>query len=330
MLLSKRCIWIVLFLLSCNGAFAQRQSAITFQAYGRLGDKLFTYCKAKWLAYKYGLPFLCPDFSLKNKLMMADTEHHLAQDDGGPFKHIKKVVKEQDIQSLIRDTLFKVDFYFSSHELPDIGMGKTLPDIGAIKKLFNDNPLFLEELRLHIAPRRPLAKLILPENQITVAVHVRRGSGGDKPLLSKDSKYSDVSWPDKFPPDSYYIDQIRRLDTIFNHQPMYVHLFTDFIRPEEIAQAYTQALNAPHISFGWHQANQSGDSVIEDLFAMMQFDCLIRSSSYYSCIPYLLGEHVYMISAAHGTWHQEKLHIDKIFISHRHEDDSLVCEYIHV
>ena len=319
--------------LSFTSIYADKPSAITFQRGGRLGDKLIMYCKAKWFSDKFAIPFLCPDFPLKNKLLLVEKEEHLTKEIEANFKYKKIVNHEKDINPLLSDTLFIVDFYVVSDELPAMTTEYD-QNVAEMKKLFNDHPTFFNELCSLIAPRDFMTKLILPEDQITVAVHVRRGNGPeDLALLSKDKdKYyayihSDKIWPIKFPPDTFYIEQIRHLNSIFGNQPMYVHIFTDYKYPEQIVEKYKKALNLPNINFGWRRTHTQEDYVIEDLFAMTQFDCLIRSSSHYSGISYLLGDHKYMIAPVHGVWHGNQLTIDRSIIAHCH-DGSISCEYI--
>ena len=315
-------IFYAMFLINFTNIYADTPSAMTFQGGGRLGDKLIVYCKAKWFSYKFNIPFLCPDFPLRDKLMLFEKEQHLTKEVENHFKY-KKIVKfEKDIHPLSSDTLFAVDFYASSDEMSHIIN---------IKNVFNNHPAFLNELRSLIAPRNPVAKLTLPEDQITVAVHVRRGSGGDRPLFHKESDrtmYSDKRWPDKFPPHEFYIEQIRRLNSIFGNQPMYVYIFTDYKYPEQIVEKYKKALDLPNISFGYRQNNPYENYVIQDLIAMTQFQCLIRANSCYSMIAYLLGDHKYMIYPIGGTWHGDHLTIDHITISTRHEDGTVSKEEI--
>lgn len=323
-LMRMKYILYVLVFLSFLSSNAKQTSAITFQGGGRFGDQLITYCKAKWLSYKYEIPFMCPDFLLKDTLQLAKKEKQLTKAKRKKFQREVIVKDEKDIDPTASSTLFVVDYYvtmqdFSTHQ--------------AFKKLISDHPLFLKELRLQIAPRKPLKKLILPKDTLTVALHVRRGSAKDKPLLhNKNEKdhiaYADKRWPCKFPPDEYYIEQIKRLDILTGHQPMYVHIFTDATDPESIARTYQESLNLPHISFGCQQGSQRDNSIINDLFAMMQFDCLIRSSSNYSSIAYLLGDHMHMIAASHGTWHKNFLTIDQILISFRQDDGTISYEYV--
>ena len=320
-------ILFLMYFLSFTSIYADKPSAITYWEGGsRLGDQLIMYCKAKWFSYKYNLPFLCPDFKLKNKFMMAEKENHLTKEVEARFTNKKYIKHEKEMNPLASDTLYFLDLFVSSYELPDVTHGYD-QNVAGMKKVFNDHPAFFNELHLQIAPRDSIAQFILPEDQITVAVHVRRGCGGDFPLLSKNS-YSDKIWPAKFPPDSYYIEQIRRLDTILGHQPMYVYIFTDHKDSEHIADKYKKALNLPNVSFGYRKNNAYENYVIEDLFAMTQFDCLIRSSSHYSAISYLLGDHKYMVASVHGVWRGNQLTIDRSIIAYRHDDGSISYEYI--
>lgn len=319
----------ILFLLSFFVVHAEKQSAVTFYAGGRLGDKLMVYVKAKWFAYKYNLPFLCSDFEFQEKFALHEKDNYLKKGGEKEYKHKVVVKKESDIDPLAKDTLFVVDFYVKS---PDTA------HLVNIKQLFLNNPDFHENIKATIAPCEPITPINFPDNYAKVAVHVRRGSGGDLPLLQKDEQptaaekktfykkskkveYMDVGWPTKFPPDDYYIKQIKRLSEILEHKPMYVFIFTDYAFPEEIASKYQNALNMPNIIFDWRrQGHDYKKNIIEDLFALSQFDYLIRSISSYSGIGFLMGNHTLVFAPAHAEWLEDRLIIDKVLFSSRNED----------
>lgn len=133
----------------------------------------------------------------------------------------------------------------------------------------------------------------------------------------------DVGWPTKFPPDDYYIKQIERLSHMLEHAPMYVYIFTDYAHPEEIAVKYKEALNLPNIIFDWRrQGHDYKKNIIEDLFALSQFEYLIRSISSYSGIGFLMGDHKLVLAPANAEWHDGTLLIDKVLLSSRNQDGS--------
>lgn len=171
----------VLLVISFFALHAEKQSAVTFYAGGRLGDKLMVYVKAKWFAYKYNFPFLCSDFEFQEKFALYKKDTYLKKGGEKEYKHKVVVKKESDIDPLAKDTLFVVDFYVKS---PDTA------HLVNIKQLFINNPDFFANIKATVAPSTPITPINFPENYAKVAVHVRRGSGGDLPLLQKDVKQS--------------------------------------------------------------------------------------------------------------------------------------------
>ena len=85
---------------------------------------------------------------------------------------------------------------------------------------------FKELLRKELTPLIPLEKIKIPDDKITVALHVRKGGGHDAPLFQRRHKlkFPDLAYPLKFPPDSYFIDQLIKLSEILNDKPLYVFL----------------------------------------------------------------------------------------------------------
>ena len=63
---------------------------------------------------------------------------------------------------------------------------------------------------------------------------------------------------------------------------------------------------------------QHNDShVIEDYYALAQFDCLIRGTSHFPWAAQLLGEHTIIFCPVGGYWNHDKIIIDKVVITLR-------------
>ena len=173
----------------------------------------------------------------------------------------------------------------------------------------------MNEIKKMIKPYKPLPEFNLPENIITVAVHVRKGGGFDAPLLSKQKSpfYADQRWPTKFPPDQYYIDQIKQLSEMLGDPPLYVHIFTDHQKPTEIVERYRKAVSKPNITYHCREeGNRHDRNILEDLFAMAKFDCLIRGSSHFSLSAQLIGNHMIVIHPKKAKWEGNKLIIEEV------------------
>src|SRR5439155_21357397 len=112
------------------------------------------------------------------------------------------------------------------------------------------------------------------------------------------------------------IDQLIFLSELLNDQPLYVYIFTDDKDPLSLMHLYEKVINKPNIQFDCRkEKNQHNMNVLDDYWNMAQFDCLIRSSSLFSCSAQLLGNHKIIISAQHGEWIGDILVINKIGIT---------------
>lgn len=291
-----------------------QQSAITYldpsQWGGRLGDKLMMYIKAKWVAFTCDLPFYYKPFAYSDQLMMHTVDQPLTADvkrkyHTGPTYQCLTGSLDQYIDRNA-NTLYTIHYYFT---LPSWGSYQTSYDsqeIVAWPKVMT-NSLFLQELKKTIKPRHAIAIAHPPKDTISVAVHIRKGGGFDHPLLSRQlydknnldpeektpaGTFSDKYWPLKFPPTQYYVDQIIRISEMHNDQPLYVYIFTDDQNPLPIMQIIEQAVNKKNITFDCRkETNHRDNNVLEDIFSMATYDCLIRSGSNYPQIAQLIGDH---------------------------------------
>lgn len=315
-----------------NNSSAQISSAITYQLNGgRFGDNIAgTFTKALYLSWKYQLPFIYEPFNGSDQLRMHelyDVQHYNKND----YAQIIKIDNEEQLKESIQEnTLYIVHFYTT------------------IENIFNKalylEPEFSRLLKQTIAPLFDYEPLEIPSGYISVAVHVRKGSGPDKPLasvqlydssqlpddnqkpihLSKPlTAYADYVWPTKFPPDQYYIDQIIKISELFNDAPLYVHIFTDAADAQAIAQLYKDQIKKENIIFGFHTGyNQYNLHIVQDYCHMAQCDCLIRSSSLYAKAAQLLGNHQIVIYPAHGIWIYDRVIIDKVGIWKRDKKEA--------
>ena len=275
---------------------------------GRFGDCLLSYMKIKWLAYKKNMkPFYYP-FAYSDSLTMRKLEPKYTAHTKNNFKRVIRL-RKNNFSSLGSDSsaLYITNYYLN------LGVNAD----------FNDE-IFIKELKKMIAPIKNIPKHDLPADRISVAVHIRKGGGFDKPLLSESSStltdvsgkqhdYVDVGYPLKFPPDEFYIDQIKVLFHTLGGIPLYIHIFTDDKNPLRIAQKYEQALDDLDIVVSCRESgNTHNANVIEDFFAMNQYDCLIRSASNFSYCADIIGDFFISIYPEHGFWKSGKLIMDDI------------------
>ena len=302
-------IFLLFFsLLTCQYLVAQKAtSAITFHdqsSHGRLGDRLVWYIKIKWLSFQHNIPVILKPFDYSQEF-----EFHYKEQLYNPRLEKqftkKTLITNQPFKiNPYANTLYEVDYFFK----------------GDLNQAFK-NKKFMQEIKTLIKPVKPQEFLDLPKNITTVALHVRKGGGFDQPLLSEQlykkvgQVYADQRWPNKFPPDQYYIDQLKRISTMLDHKPLYIYLFTDDQKPQALIDRYKKAINANNITFTCrHNDNHHTKNVVNDLFALTQFDCLIRSTSRFGLIAEIIGDHQMSISPTKGHWEGNKLIIDTIKI----------------
>lgn len=309
-----------LFSLTLTGQ--EPSSAITYNLNGgRFGDHLIIYIKAKWLAYKYQIPLLYRPFRYSEYLKLHDLEEIYIRDkhdpqfrvqvlrygDRVPLNSTQRKCLEKDL-NIDRDsaTLYWVNFYLK------------LSDWHRTDQISDEK--FINELKRSIAPRVPIAPLRLPKNRLTVAIHVRRGGGYEKPNYNIDPEKGPVFPPLRFPPDQFYIDQLKVISDMFAPQLLYVHIFTDDPEPQKIVDKYSVALNNPRIVFGCRTKNNSHDkNVLEDFFGMSKFDCLIRPESGFSRAAQLIGNHKLVIAPKAFRFEGDQLIITDVKIIHKNE-----------
>jgi hypothetical protein len=169
-----------------------------------------------------------------------------------------------------------------------------------------DDEKFLAHIRALVSPRYTLNLLPLPQDKITVAVHVRRNSNGFDLSMSfayqqppPGKQYLDDYYPFKCVDDNFYLFGIKKISGLYPHQPLYVFIFTDDKEPEKIAEKYRTILNNPLITIDYRrEPHDHTTHVLEDFFSMQRFDCLIRSDSNFSLIASKLGRYKIVISPA--------------------------------
>jgi 16S rRNA G966 N2-methylase RsmD len=307
---------IVLLAHSGQCAAAANQSAVLCDYNdGRLGNHLATYWHAKVFAEAYKLPLLYEHIPGITNLLTLDIKNKQAQFKAAikKFKNVVYVKEKYQFPNALNpsdSTLYCISIRMQVDKLLKLH-----------EKTINYEKI-RQEYKLLITPPTQLAVTIPQHNQMTVALHVRRGGGFDKPLLSKkiplNNSYSDIRFPLKFPPLSYYIEQIKTLWHMVGRQPLYIYLFTDDQSPSELINAFKNALPDLPLTFATRLEDNAHDAnIIDDMFAMTQCDCLIRPDSSYSKTAGLIGDHLIVISPTKSHWENQKLIIDAVNIVDR-------------
>lgn len=295
--------------------FAYGNQAVTNRLCpGRFGDKILFYAITKWVSYRFNLPLFLQSFEYSSLLRLGKEEKKYSTTILKNFKDgLLKIRSEQDvIKNAKKNIIFESDKYFyvnGSHRKED-----WLAYIAQDKN-------FMKQLRHMLHPAISVPHIKLPSDKITVAVHIRKGGGVDKPLYSmqyyptRKDVYADKQWPRKFPPEQYYVDQIKKISNLFGDKPLFVFIFTDDRDALKLVKRIKKAVNKNNVVFSCRDKDNAHDvHVVEDFYNMASFDCLIRSNSCFSMAAQLLGNHQLVIFPKHATWEDKKLIIDEVTI----------------
>jgi hypothetical protein len=293
----------------------------------RLGDQLNTYIKALWFSHKYNLPYLHVHFDYEN-LLKAGYAHTLLLDDFISEHliynkiHIKKFSENIFHNNLINQnfpTIFVVTLYTTYTETDDWRLHTW-------KEMRNDK-IFIKKIRSLLTADKNLNPILPPKNKLSIALHIRKGTGFDLPLwsiqyydetiLDEESKknydftkkfrkkYQDCLRPLKSVPEQYYVDQVSLIAKKFPATPLYVHVFTDDPYPLEITQRLKEKIEHQDIEFCTRTTENRHDcdyQIIEDMLSMANFDVLIRTISGFSDVAHVLGNHKLVIYPIDTKW----------------------------
>jgi hypothetical protein len=288
------------------------EKAITYAfSGGRLGDDLLACLHARWLSYKYDVPFIYAPFPYSQYLVLHNEELHLAN---AQYFFTKKWMlrEEKDIRAISGSALIIVPYFPEAEaEL------KSHPGWWPYQFTVDwTDPKFKQMIRKLIAPRFPITTLEMPKEPChTVAVHVRKG--GDF-----DPAHAAFDLPLKLPPDSFYIAAIRKMSELCFHREMYVYIFTDDLNPPKIMRKYQGALiDLPNIHLDCRkETNGPGANVLEDFFSIQKFDCLIRPESNYTIIAEKLKDFKIVICPKDpridkGVVYIDSLRVERTFLT---------------
>lgn len=324
------------------------------EPFRRLGDNITTVTKTKYFARKYNLPYYFTSFTYADSFALPQKEIELTDSKRKEFSKFMVVSSEQDIENNLENEepiLFVAVFlsftpwiYAYSRENPEFeheikrifkpsisirplaqeegkvkvalhvrkGGGVDWP-LGSIQEFNVDQPL-LKENELYLYCNNPAISCtsIWPLRCLPGPAFITE----TKNLFFKKNYYADYIWSIKFPPDQYYIEQVKTLASFLPDKHLQIQIFTDDPVPEQIVSRYAQALQAlPNLSFYYRTTENNHDkNVIEDLFAIAQSDCLISASSSFAFAAMLLGNHSVIIFPEHAITLPDRVIIDKVHI----------------
>lgn len=283
--IQKKIINLVFSIALIFAPIINAECAVTYeQSPGRFGDNLLCYMHAKWISYKYNIPLLYKPFIYSDQLELHKHEYRYSKEAEKEFKKKVWVTREALIDIAQDSVLYTIPYFPESEWELKHGTSFTGKKWHYLKVDWN-NPAFINQLRALIQPISPMPKLQLPADRITVAVHMRKGGTFDKQDAIN-------AFPLKFPQEEFYAEQIKKIYELINGKPLYVYLFTDDTNPQRLIHNLHQRCRGLDIVFDCKKSGNSDKvNVLEDFFALAQFDCLIRPESNYSIIMGLLTDY---------------------------------------
>ncbi len=298
---------------------------------GRLGDHLLTYVKAKIASLFSGLPNHCPQFEWSDHLALSQHEKYFSLKKYDKVdlvcytrkKFNKKTHDEHQATKSSKPTAYICSLKTKIEQLSGFN---------SIYEYVRSNQSFKDELLRMIAPIKPVKQLDIPEDMISVAIHVRTGGTFEKTSLQQSNPQQsntklqknlgvDRVYPTRFPPEKYYIEQLKYIADILK-QPLFVHIFTDDTDPLAMVARFKSQLSSKYpITFSCRtKKNGHNLNVLYDLFNMACFDCLIRPASSFSKIAQLLGDHRIIIYPAKAIWVDNQVIVKKVAIINHYND----------
>lgn len=303
--------------------------AITYvNNHGRLGDHVLLYMRTRMLSLRYKIPFFYEPFKYSDLFAFSKFSKTLSANDKEKFTKTIMLSDEEELKTNLKachePTLFVCKFTTTIEVSPEY--------------FFQENGL-RNILRKELKLARIVNCPVFPDDRILVAVHVRKGVGHDPALISKqyfensnafveyvfsepsgihnippmmpppqecfftEKKYSDQRWPTKFPPEQFYVDQIKKLSELLGDPPLYMYVFTDDPAANSLVARLEKSVSKPNILFGVREGNHGSDTdILEDLHVMMCCDCLIRGSSGFARIAHIVGNHRLVFALAGIRW----------------------------
>jgi hypothetical protein len=294
-------ILLILTLAPVNILAKNSSAAITWRPNGgRFGDNLVSYCKAKWFSLQFNIPLLYQPFPYSDQLMIAENEIVYTDECLQNFSQTVELLgnapyKLLNTSNILYISRWKTELEFSWYD-----------------------PVFAAELKKNIAPRYEIEKIKIPEDMISIAVHVRNGG-----TFAADTPEEKERCPLRFVPEEFFIEQIDRIAKMFPHNILYVHIFTDHPNPTKLVKKFQLILNNPRIMFGCREeGNSHKANVLEDFFSMMDFDCLVRPGSHFTRFVERLGKNKLVIYPKSFKYtNQGKKIIDSIIIKQRNSSE---------
>ena len=294
----------LLFLMYCTLSLFAKNAIVQSSTGERLGDRLLYISAVKYFALLYDLDFFYINSSLMDQFTFSITDIPISKKIESQYKN-KAKFNEATYNKANSSTLFKAQWGVINNFYKNFGKRHAHRDI-------------FDQLQQLLKPLGTIPTLNIPHGYISVAVHIRKGDGYDQPLQSQQIYRSharrisaDRSWPKKFPPEQYYINQINLLAELLAEQQLIFYIFSDSHDPNKLTQriaSYCKHKNANFIN----ASSSLQDSPIFDMCKMASCDCLIRPESSYSMVAQIMGNHKIVLFPQKAEWKDNILYIPEV------------------
>lgn len=268
---------------------------------GRFGDQLTNYLKALWISWKYHTPLVFRPFEYSDQLVLGD--FHSIFLDAELLKTFSAKLEYFTVFDLEKtERVFNYLNKKPDHE--DQKRDRLLWNIGLLTPFIEehfcekmDDERFRELLQTLVKPKKTLQLVPLPKDRKTIAIHMRTGIGYDWEMNIR-------NMPTKFPPDPFYFNSLKQALFLFKDEPVYVHIFTDHPEPAVLEAKFIKELAncgmENDIVFNCRRVgNLHTENVLEDLFSMMEFDCLIHPDSSLSRLAAIIAAPLLEMKPSH-------------------------------
>lgn len=264
---------------------------------GRFGDQLTNYLRALWISWKYDLLFFYRPFEFSDQLVLSD--HHILFDQEllKPFSAKLEYfsVFELEKSATVFKYLDKVQNNKNKQLLWNIGLLTPFIEEHFCEKL--DDEDFRNFIQALVKPKNSINLVSMPPNCKTIAIHVRTGVGYDWEVNIQ-------KMPTKFPSDTFYLASLKQASEYYKDYPLYVHIFTDHPQPKILQERFSNQFKQWQIenidAFHCREVgNSHSENILEDMFSMMEFDCLIHPDSSLSRLAAIIVAHELEIKPSH-------------------------------
>lgn len=308
---------------------------ITNGASLQLGDSMAAYVLAKILSWKYNIPFYFTPFAHAD--LFAFYEKETLYERSG-FEEVIRATEDDIVKNMHKENILfytdlrtQVDYIdpLLINKLKALVQPSILPPVNTIPnnittvavhirkgngggEYYDGEPTSLQEFDFN---RNKVEYLYDYFNYPFDWEEYRRNITRSSPSNPANHIVDEI-WQTKFPPNQFYIDQIKKLYVDLGKKPLYIQIFTDDKDPILLLQTIQKMVNNSSITFYYddNRTSSSSDRIIQDLYNMARFDVFLRSQSYFARTAELMGNHRMVIYPLKARWESKKLIMSTVVI----------------